>query len=241
MPVKPLKLLKPRLAIIGFGAFGQLAARHLRDHAQVSICDPLTRANDLPQVDLAEAARCDIVLLAVPLSRLEAVLQAIAPHLRPGATVVDVASVKLRPAALMQTILPDHVQIIASHPLFGPESARDGLRGHRIAWCPLRGTAHRRLAAFLRWLGLTVLPTTPDQHDAEMAVVQGLTHLIARSLAALGPMPTLLTTASFQRLTEAAAMVQADSPELLRTILTENPHAEPARRRFLDAAAALTA
>lgn len=231
--------LKPRLAIIGFGAFGQLAARHLRDHAHLCICDPLSRADDLPQVDLAEAARCDIILLAVPLSRLEAVLHAIAPHLRPGAVVIDVASVKVRPAELMQAILPDHVQIIASHPLFGPESARDGIAGHRIAWCPLRGTGHRRLAAFLRRLGLRVLTTTPDQHDAEMAVVQGLTHLIARSLAALGPISTRLSTASFQRLTEAAAMVGADSPELLRTILTENPHAEPVRRRFLSAAASL--
>ena len=230
---------KPRLAIIGFGAFGQLIAPHLRDHARVCICDSVQRSYDLPQVDLTQAADCDIVLLAVPLSRLEHVLQVIAPHLRAGTTVIDVTSVKVRPAQLMQSILSAHVQIIASHPLFGPESARDGIVGHRIAWCPLRGTSSRRLAAFLRQQGLQVLITTPDQHDRDMAVVQGLTHLIARSLAALGPMPSRLTTTSFQRLIEAAAMVQSDTPELLQTILTENPHAEPVQRRFLSAAAGL--
>ncbi|AUH64668.1 prephenate dehydrogenase [Paracoccus zhejiangensis] len=235
-----MKTPKPRLAIIGFGAFGQLAARHLRDHARICVSDPVSRADDLPQVGLAEAARADVILLAVPLSCLEQVLTEIAPHLRPGAVVIDVTSVKLRPAELMQALLPDHVGIIATHPLFGPESARDGIAGHRLAWCPLRGGEHRRLAAFLRWLGLKVLTTTPDQHDAEMAMVQGLTHLISRSLGALGPMPTRLATASFQHLIEAARMVQADSPELLRTILCENPHAEPVRRRFLDAAAAVT-
>lgn len=229
----------PTLAVIGFGAFGQVIARHLRGHVRLLICDPVATPIDLPAVDLPVAAMADIVVLAVPLSQLPTVLQAIAPHLRPGATVIDVTSVKVRPAQLMQSILPAHVQIIASHPLFGPESARHGIAGHRIAWCPLRGTSNRRLAAFLRKQGLRVLITTPDQHDRDMAVVQGLTHLIARSLAALGPMPSRLTTTSFQRLIEAAQMVQSDTPELLQTILTENPHAEPVRRRFLSAAAGL--
>lgn len=227
----------PRLAVIGFGAFGQLIARHLRHHIPVCVCDPVMRANDLPQVDLEDAARCHIVVLAVPLSRMEDVLHQIAPHLSPGAMVVDVASVKIRPAQMMQNILPGHVQIVASHPLFGPESARDGLDGHRIAWCPLRGSGHRRAAALLRRMGLRVLRTTPDQHDREMAVVQGLTHLVARGLSQLGPMPDRLTTASFRHLVQAAWMVGADSPELLRTILRENPHAAPVRDRFLDAAA----
>ncbi|MFV0384377.1 prephenate dehydrogenase/arogenate dehydrogenase family protein [Paracoccus sp. (in: a-proteobacteria)] len=227
----------PSLAIVGFGAFGQLIARHLRDHLPVCICDPVNRVNDLPQVDLPAAARCDIVVLAVPLSQMPDVLRAIAPHLRPGALVIDVASVKIRPAQLMQEILPDHARIVASHPLFGPQSAAGGLRGHRIAWCPLRGRGLGRVAAFLRSLGLKVVATTPEQHDRDMALVQGLTHLIARSLDQMGPMPQGLTTASFRRLIEAAAMVQADSPELLRTILTENPHAEPVRRCFLSAAA----
>lgn len=237
--LKNLRFSAPRVAIVGFGAFGQLIARQLRDQLPICICDPQARPNDLPQVELAGAADCDIVILAVPLAQLEPVLRGIAPHLRSGSTVIDVTSVKVRPAQLMQDLLPPDVQIVASHPLFGPQSASQGIAGHRIAWCPLRGTSHRRIAAFLRRCGLTVLTTTPDQHDHDMATVQGLTHLIAHSLAQLGPMPTRLATASFQRLTEAAAMVQADSAELLRTILCDNPHAEPVRRRFLDAAAGI--
>lgn len=231
----------PDLAIIGYGAFGQLAARHLRRHLRVGVCDPAARAGDLPNLSLAQAARCKVVVVAVPLAQLEDVLVAIAPHLASDAMVIDVASVKIRPAEMMLRLLPPRVQIVASHPLFGPASARDGLEGQRIAWCPLRGSGHRRAAALLRRLGLRVLPTTPERHDREMAVVQGLTHLIARSLGQLGPLPTALTTASFRRLAEAAALVEADSPELLRTILAENPHAAPIRRRFLEAAAAIAA
>ena len=233
---------RPRtLSIIGFGAFGQLIARHLRPHLVLSVCDPCVRFNDLPQADPAQAARADIVILAVPLSQMEGVLRAIAPHLRPGAVVIDVASVKVEPARLMLDLLPDHVQIIASHPLFGPASAAEGVAGHRIAWCPLRGRGHRRLAAFLRRQGLEVIPTTPDQHDRDMAVIQGLTHLIARSLSRLGPLPQRMATRSFQKLAEAAAMVQDDSPELLATILRANPHAEGVRARFLTEAAGIAA
>ncbi|SNT75126.1 prephenate dehydrogenase [Paracoccus seriniphilus] len=227
---------RQRLAIIGFGAFGRLIARHLRPHLSVCVCDPHHRSNDLPQVDLVVAASCDIVVLAVPLSQFETVLQQIAPHLRPGTIVMDVASVKVEPARAMQQILPEHVQIIATHPLFGPESARDGIAGHRLAWCPLRGTAHRRVAALLRFLGLQLIATTPDEHDRDMAVVQGLTHLIARSLDQMARPTTRLTTESYRRLAEAVAMVRADSPELLHMILEANPYARPARQKFLATA-----
>lgn len=227
------------LSIIGFGAFGQLIARHLRPHLELSVCDPCVRPNDLPQVDPARAARADIVVLAVPLPQLEAVLRAIAPHLRPGSTVIDVGSVKVEPARLMLDLLPDHVGIVASHPLFGPASAAGGIAGHRIAWCPLRGRGHRWLAAFLKAKGLQVILTTPDQHDRDMAVVQGLTHLIARSLSRLGPLPRHMATRSFAMLAEAAAMVQDDSPELLATILKANPHAASVRQRFLAEAAGI--
>ena len=227
------------LSIIGFGAFGQLIARHLRPHLALSVCDPCVRPNDLPQVDPAQAARADIVVLAVPLPQLEAVLRAIAPHLRPGSTVIDVGSVKVEPARLMLDLLPDHVGIVASHPLFGPASAAGGIAGHRIAWCPLRGRGHRRLAAFLKAKGLQVIPTTPDQHDRDMAVVQGLTHLIARSLSRLGPLPGHMATRSFAMLADAAAMVQDDSPELLATILKANPHAASVRQRFLAEASGI--
>lgn len=231
------RLPRPDVAIIGYGAFGQFLARHLCGHARLRVCDPHVRTDDFPPVDLAQAADADIVILAIPLAAFEPTLRALAPHLRPGAIVIDVASVKLRPAALMQALLPDHVQLIASHPLFGPQSAADGLAGHRIARCPLRGRAHLRLAAFLRQQGLRVHLTTPDQHDRDMAIVQGLTHLIARTLAGLGPLPNRLTTASFRRLTEAAAMVAEDSSDLLRMILSDNPYADQIREQFLTTAA----
>jgi len=86
---------------------------------------------------LAETAACRVVLLACPVETLEVVTKAISPHLRPGAVVLDVGSVKMIPAEIMCRNLPEHVGIVGTHPLFGPQSARDGIRGLKIAICPI--------------------------------------------------------------------------------------------------------
>ena len=88
--------------------------------------------------------------LAVPVPMLGECLAGIAPHLRPGQVVVDVCSVKAGPAALMRRLLPEGVEILATHPMFGPQSMPQSLSGGRIVICPLRGGRWRRIAAFLR-------------------------------------------------------------------------------------------
>lgn len=82
--------------------------------------------------------------------------------------------------------------------------------------------------------------TTPELHDKEAAVVQGLTHLIAKALLKMGPLPTRMTTKSFDLLSEAISMVQHDAPEVFEAIEKANPYAETVRRQFFDLAASLS-
>lgn len=231
---------RPQLGLIGYGAFGRLTARHLADRFDVLAHDPAAaRAGDgVRLTDLAAAAACPVVILAVPVEALAATLVAIGPHLQPGALVIDVGSVKVGPARLMAEHLPAHVEAVGTHPLFGPQSARDGIAGLRIAVCPLRGDrAARRVAAFCRHaLGLRVFIVSPDDHDREAAVVQGLTHLISRVLLSMEPLPTRMTTASFDRIMQAVEMVRHDSPAVFRAIERENPYAAEVRNRFFDLA-----
>ena len=226
----------PSVGIIGFGAFGQLMARHLAPYVPLRAYDP-ARGDSAP---LPEVAGCDIVVLAAPVNRLEEVVAAIAPHLRAGALVVDVCSVKVGPVAIMRAGLPEDVEILGTHPLFGPQSAREGVRGHRIALCPVRGARWRRVGAFLgRALGLRVIVTTAEAHDREAATVQGLTHLIAKVLVRMEPLPTRMTTASFDMLCRAVDMVRYDAPEVFLAIEQANPFAPDVRRRFFQLAADL--
>lgn len=238
----------PSVGIIGFGAFGRLTAAHLATRLPVRVSDPRFAPgadSGLPGVevvDQAAAAGCDLVVLAVPVSRLEAVIAQIGPHLRPGAVVLDVGSVKIGPAQAMVRGLPAHVEIVATHPLFGPQSARGGLAGLKIAVCPIRGRSAWRIGAFLRRaFGLRVILATPEDHDREAAMVQGLTHLIAKVLVRMEPLPTRMTTRSFDLLVQAVEMVRHDAPEVFHAIERANPHAPGVRRRFFELAGALDA
>ena len=237
MPPSPKPVTS--IGLIGFGAFGRLVARHLAPHVPLRIFDPALDEDDpdfgesaVPS-DLAGAAGADLVILAVPVAAMGEAARAIRPYLEPGATVLDVGSVKAVPAAILSAELPEHVDIVGTHPLFGPESARDGIAGHRIAVCSVRGRSAPRIAAFLRRvLRLRVIMTTPAEHDREAAVVQGLTHLIAKVLIRMEPLPGRMTTASFEHLMRATDMVRHDSPGVFEAIEKQNPYAADVRERF---------
>lgn len=233
------------LGVVGFGQFGQLAVRTLKDHFEVLVTDRTSdaaaRAAEAGVAfgSLAQAGACEVVVVAVPVAAMEAVFTELAPHLAPGALVVDVGSVKMLPVRLMTDILPAHVDLVATHPLFGPQSARDGLAGLRFVVCPVRGGRHDCVAEFGRSLGLTVTVTTPEEHDREMAYVQALTHLIGRSLVNLRIPDEQLKTASYQHLLELCALIGADTFELFTAIQTQNPFAAEVVEAFVGEARSL--
>lgn len=235
------------LGLLGFGAFGQLMARHLQPHLRLVVCDPAQSPQPDPSGqglmpgDVAAVAACDIVVLAVPVDAMARAIASLRPHLRAGTVVLDVGSVKIEPARLLLEGLPEPVEIIGTHPLFGPQSARDGLAGLKIALCPIRGRSTGRIAAFLRrTFALDVILTTPDAHDRDMALVQGLTHLVAKILVRMEPVPRRMTTRSFELLMQATEMVRHDAPGVFVAIERANPHARAVRERFFAHAQALT-
>lgn len=234
-----------RLGLIGFGQFGQLAASVLKTRFDVLVADAApdaeARARDAGVAfgPLEAAAAREIVVVAVPVVAMREVFAAIAPILSPGALVIDVGSVKVLPSQWMVELLPAHVDIVATHPLFGPQSARQGLAGQRFVVCPVRGEHHDAVAAFGRDLGLAVTVATPEEHDEEMAYVQALTHLIGRSLVNLGIPDERLATRSYQHLLELCGLIGADTFELFTAIQTQNPFAPKVVNAFVREAQSL--
>lgn len=234
----------PSVTIIGFGAFGTLLAGLLAPHAQVFVYDRSAAAcREAASLGLTvTGSACeissDIVILAVPIQTLDQTLQEIAPHLRAGQLVVDVCSIKEEPARLMAARLPACVDILATHPMFGPQSARHGITGCQVVLCPVRGAGWRHVARFLkRRLRLDVIVTTPEDHDRQAAMTQGLTHLLAQAFATLGDKP-LIRTRSFDLMSEALAMVAHDAPEIFEAVTQGNRHFTPLRAQLMAALAA---
>lgn len=240
--------MTPSLGLIGCGAFGEFAIRHLAPFFKVRVHDrhrdteALARAYNIEPADLPAAASCDIIVPAVPVQQLDALSREVAPLLRPGTLVVDVASVKLGPTETLARNLPPHVDIVGTHPLFGPQSGKRGIAGLNIAVCPVRGERTPAVVHFLRdRLALNVIETTPERHDRELAYVQGLTHLIAKIMADIEVKEIRQTTRTYELLMQSVEIVRYDSDELFLAIEGENPFVGEAKHRFFDAARRLEA
>lgn len=235
---------KKTLGLIGFGQFGALAARHLVGCFDVLVHDKRDVADEVASLgaafgSLEDAASRDIVVVAVPVPVMRDALIAMAPHLLPGALVIDVGSVKVKPAQWMMELLPEHVDIIATHPLFGPQSAKHGLKDLPFVICPVRGERHLEIAELARGAQMKVSITTPEEHDKEMAYVQALTHLIGRSLVGMKIPDEELKTRSYQHLLDLCGLIGEDTFELFTAIQTDNPYAREVAEAFVKEAAYL--
>ncbi|MDR3211097.1 MAG: prephenate dehydrogenase [Planctomycetota bacterium] len=233
------------LGIFGMGAFGRFMVRHLSPWFTILANDIAWPSQETLKEEEAEAVRCsspaetaacDIVVFAVPLDSLAAVVREAVTSIRPGALVLDVTSVKTRPVEILSSLVPEHADLLATHPLFGPQSGKNGIAGLRIALCPVRITPelYYRVCDFLtERLHLLVLKTDPDSHDREMARVQAMTHFMSRALREIGVPPSQMATRAYEKLQEFTSIVLSDSWDLFLTIQKGNPYAVELRRRFL--------
>ncbi len=234
-----------RISIFGFGDFGQLITKYLTPHAEVAVYNRNGAKTELIEsfgakpVSLEEAARAEVVILAVTLESLEDTLKAIAPHIAVGALIADVTSVKVKPAAMMQELLPDHCQILATHPLFGPVSAGESLAGQKIVIDPIRVDDEVAIEKFLTGLGLKVVHMTCDKHDKEMAWVHALTFFVGRGLLNIDPPASPLTTHYYNELLDVVDVERTHSMELFYTIQRGNPYAEDMRKKLIDSLTSL--
>src|SRR5688500_4677972 len=224
--------MRPELGIVGYGRCGQLAAEVLETDFQVMATDVRALAG---QAAARGGAWGD---LAGRVRTRPEVLAGIAPHLREGATVVDMASVKVEPMRWMAELLPSGVSHVGTHPLFGPESAPErNIRGQRIVICEAEGyaPAARSIEVIARRLGLETIRLDPETHDREMARSQALVFLIARALDSAGLGGSQYGTPSERRVWSALNMTAADTDELYEDILHLNPFAPASTRALAEA------
>jgi cyclohexadieny/prephenate dehydrogenase len=193
-----------KIALIGFGLIGGSIARAARGQKLAAeivttarSAKSRARVSELGIVDRvvetnAEAVKdADLVILCIPVGACGPVAQEIADHLKPGAIVSDVGSVKGAVVRDMAPHLPDGVHFVPAHPVAGtehsgPDSGFAELFINR--WCiltPPDGSdpnAVEKLGAFWTALGARVETMTPDHHDLVLAITSHLPHLIAYTI-----------------------------------------------------------
>ncbi len=229
------------IGIIGFGRFGKLAARYLAEELDVVVYHRTDKSAEITRAgaraaSLETVCRQDIVIPCVPISVFQEILQDIAPLLRPDALVVDVCSVKEYPVRLMTDILPQTVSILATHPMFGPDSASNTLAGGKICLCEVRiaKKKYRNIKAYLESKGLVVVEATPQEHDEQIATSLSLTHFIGRTLSEYGAKQLDIDTEGYKRLLHILEVVERDTWQLFLDMHHYNGYAKEKRIAFMD-------
>jgi prephenate dehydrogenase len=197
-------LLFDRVAVIGVGLMGAsfaLAARKYGIARRVSGYgrnrDTLEKACaagviDDYTMDMSELCRgAGLVLLATPVGVFRSIGAALSTHLKKGAVVSDVGSVKGALVHDMESLMPPGVHFVGVHPIKGSEtsgfeSATAGFyQGAKCIVTPTEHTDKDSLSTMVEtWerIGCTMLYLSPEKHDEVFSLVSHLPHVAAYAL-----------------------------------------------------------
>jgi prephenate dehydrogenase len=236
---------RTNVGIIGFGRFGQLWAKILHPDHNVSVTNRSDKSQLAAELgvtfkNLAKlCAEAEVIFLCVPISQVEATACQIKPYIRPGTAIFDTCSVKVHPAEAMRRCLGDieGVELVATHPMFGPDSAAKGVAGLPLVIWPLAGAGdtYRDWRAYFEHLGMRIVELSPDEHDQLAARSQGVTHYIGRVLSEMDLQPTPMDTAGFKIICSLIEQTCHDSWELFHDLQNYNPYTKEVRLRLEEA------
>ncbi|GAB4430234.1 MAG: prephenate dehydrogenase/arogenate dehydrogenase family protein [Anaerolineae bacterium] len=152
--------------------------------------------------------KADLVILAIPLSGVEATLKAIGPELKPNAVVTDTCPSKQPVLAWAAEHLPDSVHFVGGNPLVRPPgsgaaNARADLFRERLYCLTPAPGAHEEAVELLVGLaslvGAEPFFLDPAEHDGLATAVEHLPRLLSVAL-----MRTLATPGSWREIRKMA-------------------------------------
>ena len=178
------------LMIVGTGGMARLFARTLREKVStiaVSSRFPekakkLSAKLGIKWALMDYAGDFDSILLTTPPQHLPEVAARISEKMAPGSLLMDISSVKVGVVEKIEERIPEYIEYISLHPLFGPTAKK--IRGYSIAIIPVRGRAFLNdLIALFESVGLNVIITSAREHDRVMSAIQVAHHMAYLSLA----------------------------------------------------------
>jgi cyclohexadieny/prephenate dehydrogenase len=213
--------------VVGFAR-----SEETRDTARkIGLCDRICDS-------AAEAVKdADLVILCVPVGAMSTVAADIGPHLKQGAVVSDVGSVKRAVIDAIGPHVPDGVHFIPAHPLAGteksgPESGFAELFDNR--WCLLTpdgadATETQKLRRYWEALGSNVDEMDADHHDLVVAVTSHTPHLIAYTMVGVADDLSRVTDSEVVQFSAGGfrdfTRIAASDPTMWRDVFLNNKDA----------------
>lgn len=198
------KLYFEKVAIVGVGLIGGSLAISMREDKMAGRITGIGRG--LPNLeaakrlgvvddftrDVAEGVKdADLVIVATPVTSIEKVMTLAYKHLKPGAIVTDVGSVKGAIAKVLDALMPEGTFFVPGHPIAGTEhsgveAAFLGLfENKRCILTPTESTdelALKKVSELWERVGSEVVIMDAERHDVILASISHLPHVIAYAL-----------------------------------------------------------
>lgn len=132
-----------KIGIVGFGRFGQFIAQTFCNHGHSVVVTSRSDYTDIAQQMGAKYVpldqphtfvveeQLDVLVFCVSILSFEQTVQSFVPALQQnehtkGPLIVDVLSVKEHPRKVLLDLLPSHIDLLLTHPMFGPDSGKNG-------------------------------------------------------------------------------------------------------------------
>ena len=224
--------------IVGYGRLGRSLANILKDKFTLSIFDIDSdrlidaKIDGFKTISLDELGQYKLIYLCVPISNFEESLISIKDKLAADTVVIDTCSIKIYPVDLMEKHLPKKVQILATHPLFGPDSIKFGLPGLKFVYSPIR-INKTQLDSWLNYWsnkGIVMHKMSPKEHDKQAAYSLAMTHYIGRVLSELKLKRQDIVTVGYDSLLRVIEQTTNDSWQLSHDMLSLNPYVKDMRK-----------
>lgn len=236
------------LIVGGTGETGSWFARYFRDRGlNVTVWGPSGKTEVAKEMNVryaddlrAEAGNSDAVMVSVPIDKTVQVIRELAPYLQPGSVIMDVTSLKSAPVRAMEEYAPEGVEVLGTHPMFGP--TMPALRGQTIILTPVPNRSQNWLSYFRSLFeadGAHIEVVDAEEHDRIMAVVQALTHFayigIGAALRALDfdvSRSRRFMSPVYEIMLDFVGRILDQNPELYASI-QRNPMAATVRQTFI--------
>lgn len=223
--------MKKKMAIIGSeGQMGKWFTKYFLDKGFEVIGYDAERESTNKSVTKAQSLvgailTADYVILCIPVKRTPETIRLIAKEMKRDSHLIDISSLKLKTAAALSKI-PDKVNPICIHPMFGPGTKK--LKGQNIISIPIRDAKKELAVAKSLFSEASFVQIDANEHDKKIAIILGMTHLanlILANILAKEENFSLVekmggTTFKAQKLLTAGIMTE--SQELIETIIS-NP------------------
>ena len=183
----------------------------------------------------------DIVIVAVPIHLTSDVIREVAPFMKEGSLMVDVTSIKEEPSRTMAEVLPETIEYIPTHPVFGPRTT-DLNNQVIVLTADKKGKWYDKVYNYLEGKNMRIIETTAQKHDYMMSIVQVLTHFSFISTAsAIEKLKVDLSETEdyespiYNLMIDMIARIVAQNPYLTYYIQSMNSNGPKIRNTFADA------